>query len=141
MALRPRHAVETPRHEAFRFQGRRGRIDWLLVSDLDPARLVKERDISALERVLDTLAFGDVTVEDPHVLSGAWLRGHAHAARRAGSGVSRAPAMQQADWVPPAGGALFKLFRLAQLTIEYLLFVQARNCVAGAPRRTRMRAL
>jgi len=57
--------------QPFRFGERRQRLDWQLLGGVEPERLQRERDIDALERVLETLAFGDVTAEDPRVLHGA----------------------------------------------------------------------
>jgi hypothetical protein len=55
----------------FRFEPRRARLDWRLLAALDADRIARETDIDALERALDTVSFGDVTVEDPRHLSGA----------------------------------------------------------------------
>ncbi len=69
----------------FRFEVRRARLDWRLLAELDAERISRETDIDALERALDTVCFGDITVEDPRHVSGAAWRGgwrNARAARR-----------------------------------------------------------
>jgi hypothetical protein len=56
---------------AFRFEPRRARLDWRMLAALDADRIARETDIDALERALDTVSFGDISVEDPRHLSGA----------------------------------------------------------------------
>ena len=56
---------------AFHFEPRTLRLDWRLLAELDPDRLMADTDIDGLERALDTVCFGDISVEDPRVLSGA----------------------------------------------------------------------
>lgn len=48
---------------AFRFQPRRGKLDWRSVSSLDLDRVMREVDIDALEQQLAGVAFAEVTRE------------------------------------------------------------------------------
>lgn len=59
--------------KAFKFEPRRARLDWRLLSAIDVDRLARETDIDSLEQALDTVTFGDVTVEDPRLLTGTQL--------------------------------------------------------------------
>lgn len=134
-------SAPSARSSAFRFEPRRARLDWRLLAAVDADRIARETDIDTLERALDTVSFGDIAVEDPRHLSGARLACAAthHAALgppRAAPAPKRAAALccgrhsaQSADRRPGfrvAGPSMVKLFRLAQMMIEYLLHVQAR---------------
>jgi hypothetical protein len=46
---------------AFRFQPRRGKLDWRSLSSLDLDKVEREVDIDTLERHLPGLAFSNVT--------------------------------------------------------------------------------
>jgi zinc finger protein DZIP1 len=54
----------------FRFEVRRARLDWRLLAEVDAERVGRETDIDTLERALDTVCFGDISVEDPRHVSG-----------------------------------------------------------------------
>ena len=49
--------------KAFRFQARRGRLDWRSLSSLDLDKIAREVDIDTLERHLAGITFADVTKE------------------------------------------------------------------------------
>ena len=139
--------MEVARSSTFRFEPRRARLDWRLLASVDADRIARETDIDSLERALDTVSFGDIAVEDPRHLSGARplarpATQHSFAgARRASAGRQRAGvraarphSAQSADRRfrrSAAAPSMVKLFRLAQMMIEYLLHVQARGCAAA----------
>lgn len=75
-----------PAAPCFRFAPRRARLDWRLLGGLDVDEVARESDLDALEGALDTVAFGDVTLEDPRNVSGAREGG---ARRRAGQPAGR----------------------------------------------------
>ena len=54
---------------SFRFEARRARLDWRLLHSVDVDRLMRENDLDMLETTLETVAFGDVTVEDSRNLT------------------------------------------------------------------------
>ena len=56
----------------FRFAARHARLDWRLLAELDCDRIWRETDIDALERALDTVCYGDLSVEDPRHVTGEW---------------------------------------------------------------------
>ena len=139
-------AAPSSRATAFRFEPRRARLDWRLLASVDADRVARETDIDALERALDTVSFGDISVEDPRHLSGARPLAPRRSAappargarRRAGSGpacgAARTHSARSADrrvGRSAAAPSMVKLFRLAQMMIEYLLHVQARGCAAA----------
>jgi hypothetical protein len=62
-----------PAASPFRFSVRNARLDWRLLAELDCDRIWRETDIDALERALDTVCYGDITVEDPRHVSGTCL--------------------------------------------------------------------
>lgn len=70
LALASNDVGDAPQVKAFKFEPRRARLDWRLLSAVDADRIARETDIDTLEQVLDTVAFGDVTVEDPRLLTG-----------------------------------------------------------------------
>eukprot|EP00740_Mantoniella_antarctica_P000575 CAMPEP_0181395378 /NCGR_PEP_ID=MMETSP1106-20121128/28308_1 /TAXON_ID=81844 /ORGANISM="Mantoniella antarctica, Strain SL-175" /LENGTH=251 /DNA_ID=CAMNT_0023516995 /DNA_START=126 /DNA_END=878 /DNA_ORIENTATION=+ len=55
--------------EPFRFEARRARLDWRLLHAVDVDRMMRENDLDALESTLETVAFGDVSVEDSRNLT------------------------------------------------------------------------
>lgn len=138
LALASYDAGDAHQSKPFKFEPRRARLDWRLLSAVDVDRIARETDIDTLEQALDTVAFGDVTVEDPRLLTGAIARRRAGAAGRA---------LVEAEWVScgdkvlpgavshvrcvkfflllhSSGPNFLKVFRLGQLTVEYLLHVQ-----------------
>lgn len=140
-------SAPSARSSAFRFEPRRARLDWRLLAAVDADRIARETDIDTLERALDTVSFGDIAVEDPRHLSGARLA--CAASQHDSLGALRLPpgrkrdaarrcgrhSAQSADRRPGfrgAGPSMVKLFRLAQMMIEYLLHVQARPARRGA---------
>ena len=56
---------------AFRFQPRRGKLDWRTLSAIDLDRVQREVDIDTLERHLGGVAFADVSQNDLHWFSEA----------------------------------------------------------------------
>lgn len=70
LALASYDAGDAATQQAFKFEPRRARLDWRLLSGIDVDRIARETDIDTLEQALDTVAFGDVTVEDPRLLTG-----------------------------------------------------------------------
>ncbi|XP_069873068.1 cilium assembly protein DZIP1L [Dipodomys merriami] len=79
---------------AFKFQPRRGSLDWRRISALDVERVARELDVAALQENIASVTFCDLGRE---------------ACGRCGH---------------PVDPALLKVLRLAQLTIEYLLHCQ-----------------
>ncbi|XP_042521663.1 LOW QUALITY PROTEIN: zinc finger protein DZIP1L [Dipodomys spectabilis] len=79
---------------AFKFQPRRGSLDWRRISALDVERVARELDVAALQENIASVTFCDLGRE---------------ACSRCGH---------------PVDPALLKVLRLAQLTIEYLLHCQ-----------------
>ncbi|KAF8057745.1 Dzip1l [Scenedesmus sp. PABB004] len=75
----------------FKFEARRQRIDWRLLTGVDVNRLVRDTDLDALERLVPSITWGDIEAEDTRHLGEA---------------------------------GFVKAFRLAQLLLEYLLYVQ-----------------
>ena len=59
----------------FRFAARHARLDWRLLAELDCDRIWRETDIDALERALDTVCYGDLSVEDPRHVTGECSQG------------------------------------------------------------------
>ena len=53
----------------FKFEKRNTRLDWRLLHSLDVDRIVRETDLDTLESALETVAFGDVSMEDPRNLT------------------------------------------------------------------------
>ena len=71
---------------SFRFAVRTSRLDWRALAEVEVERVARETDIDALERVLDTVCYGDVTVEDPRHVSGEEGAREREGGRRAGGG-------------------------------------------------------
>jgi Iguana/Dzip1-like DAZ-interacting protein N-terminal len=115
-----------PAASPFRFSVRNARLDWRLLAELDCDRIWRETDIDALERALDTVCYGDITVEDPRHVSGtcvAKLRVCRAASVHFTQGLTESSLLTHST---RAGPSMAKLFRLAQMQVEYLLHVQAR---------------
>ena len=125
--------------QPFRFAARHARLDWRLLAELDCDRIWRETDIDALERALDTVCYGDLSVEDPRHITGERLpRGWPAARPCSDLPRLRTPKVnrgRRTDPAPPRPGpSMVKLFRLAQMQVEYLLHVQVRVQTAVAAR-------
>lgn len=53
----------------FAFSRSHRRIDWRVLHGVDVDRIVRTTDVTALQSVLDLVAFGDIEAEDPLYLS------------------------------------------------------------------------
>ncbi|KAM4821250.1 cilium assembly protein DZIP1L [Thomomys bottae] len=95
---------------AFKFQPRRGSLDWRRISALDVERVAQELDVEALQENISSITFCDL--------------GH-EACSRCGH---------------PVDPTLLKVLRLAQLTIEYLLHCQDCLSVSMAQLEARLQA-
>nr|PNR30968.1 hypothetical protein PHYPA_027284 [Physcomitrium patens] len=73
---------------SFVFQKHHSKIDWRILNTIDVDRIIRDVDTDTLEKVMDTIAFGDIHGEDARNIT---------------------------------EGNFTKIFRLAQLMVEYLL--------------------